>query len=165
MPRLCHLTGVTHVQFTLSHDKPLKAYDDNNRIQDDDEQAAPFMTPKESINNGPNGDSQMLSGGLETDQANQNGNSLDSASKPEPSAPQKPSITMLSRKREMLKCVPFQVRTTGLVHSTQMLRIFVGHPLFFTHIYPRFNVTTPIDSGSGGDGVSRPAHDNAATPN
>lgn len=54
-------------------------------------------------------------------------------------------IGKLSYKSDVLKTVPYEVTTTGLVHSTQILRLLIGHPSFFPKIYPLFEICSIDD--------------------
>jgi len=45
--------------------------------------------------------------------------------------------------KELEEVSHFLVTTTGYVHSTQMLRLFIGHSYFFSNICFRFDVFMP----------------------
>lgn len=46
----------------------------------------------------------------------------------------------LNQKSAALRKVAYEVKTTGLVHSTQILRLLIGHPDFFSKMYPFFSI-------------------------
>lgn len=49
-------------------------------------------------------------------------------------------IGNINQKSTALRKVAYEVKTTGLVHSTQILRLLIGHPDFFSKMYPFFNI-------------------------
>ena len=66
------------------------------------------------------------------------------------------NIKAFSKTLAMLKCLTYKVKTVGLVHSTQMTRMLIGHPAFVSHIFPRFDVMIPENSNDAAAAETKP---------
>lgn len=148
------------IQFALSRNDPMPRNDNIRYRQDEDGQDRFSRPPSQAdstdlLNNSergeelPNDGDSVLSGAVNAGTADEKIPDQDTVNTKDANVPSqlqqsKKHISQLgkfSRKSEALKNVAYEAKATGLVHSTQMARLLIGHPHFLSNLRHRFSVS------------------------